>query len=202
MSTVVQIVVSAIAATVIVLPSLYLMLKKTAQKVIDDAIDHSFAKKLARFNSNLNRSERAHEMLVQKEFDYYKKVGCIISPMITDVQDLQAAVQKDSGEGLRSFTKECSLRLLKSTMELKGASFEYQSFIPNEVFRASGEVVQTLQSNQQFWYEQITRISAKTSISTQQEIEEAIAKADATLMSIASLQTTIAMRLNSLCSTG
>lgn len=153
MSTVVQIVVSAIAATAIILPSLCLILKRTAQRAIDDAIDHSFAKKLARFNSNLSQSERAHEMLVQKEFDYYKRVGCIISPMITDVQDLQAAVQEDSGEGLRSFTKECSLRLIESTMKLKGASFEYQSFIPMEVFQASGEVVQTLQNNQQLWYE-------------------------------------------------
>lgn len=117
--------------------SILLIVKSLLSKIIDKTIETSFEKSTIKFTNKLDRSTKAYEMLLNKEFEFYEKIDPYMATLVPLVQDLEFWLQKHEEEktdNAKAKYKECLLKYLETVPDLKNNLILYQPYIPVEVF--------------------------------------------------------------------
>ena len=130
--------------------SILLIVKSLLSKIIDKTIETSFEKSTIKFTNKLERSTRAYEMLLNKEFEFYGKIDPYMATLVPLVQDLEFWLQKHEEEktdNTKANYKECLLKYLEAIPNLKNDSILYQPYIPVEVFNSVTSLIAHMQDN-------------------------------------------------------
>ena len=130
--------------------SILLIFKSLLSKIIDKTIETSFEKSTIKFTNKLERSTRAYEMLLNKEFEFYGKLDPYMASLVPLVQDLEFWLQKHEEEktdNTKANYKECLLKYLEAIPNLKNDSILYQPYIPVEVFNSVTSLIAHMQDN-------------------------------------------------------
>ena len=130
--------------------SILLIVKSLLSKIIDKAIETSFEKSTIKFTNKLDRSTKAYEQLLNKEFEFYEKIDPYMATLVPLVQDLEFWLQKHEEEktdNTKANYKECLLKYLEAIPNLKNDSILYQPYIPVEVFKSVASLITHMQDN-------------------------------------------------------
>lgn len=130
--------------------SILLIVKSLLSKIIDKTIETSFEKSTIKFTNKLERSTKAYEMLLNKEFEFYGKIDPYMATLVPLVQDLEFWLQKHEEEktdNTKANYKECLLKYLEAIPNLKNDSILYQPYIPVEVFNSVTSLIAHMQDN-------------------------------------------------------
>ena len=130
--------------------SILLIVKSLLSKIIDKTIETSFEKSTIKFTNKLERSTKAYEMLLNKEFEFYEKLDPYMATLVPLVQDLEFWLQKHEEEktdNTKANYKECLLKYLEAIPNLKNDSILYQPYIPVEVFNYVTSLIAHMQDN-------------------------------------------------------
>ena len=138
----------AISGGSIVLVGMLTILKGLFVKFFTNVIDSSFEKSLEKYRNRISRSNRAYEILLDREMSYYEKIDPIFAELIPLVQDLVYLLENKQTEEFR----EHLLRYAELIINLKSEVLLHQSYIPESVFKASSEVVSEMQKSLDYWY--------------------------------------------------
>ena len=137
----------AISGGSIVLVGMLTILKCLFVKFFTNVIDSSFEKSLEKYRNKISRSNRAYEILLDREMSYYEKIDPIFAELIPLVQDLVYLLENKQTEEFR----EHLLRYAELIFNLKSEVLLHQSYIPESVFKASSEVVSEMQKSLDYW---------------------------------------------------
>lgn len=137
----------AISGGSIVLVGMLTILKGLFVKFFTNVIDSSFEKSLEKYRNRISRSNRAYEILLDREMSYYEKIDPIFAELIPLVQDLVYLLENKQTEEFR----EHLLRYAELIINLKSEVLLHQSYIPESVFKASSEVVSEMQKSLDYW---------------------------------------------------
>ena len=130
--------------------SILLIVKSLLSKIIDKTIETSFEKSTIKFTNKLDRSTKAYEQLLNKEFEFYEKLDPYMATLVPLVQDLEFWLQKHEEEktdNTKANYKECLLKYLEAIPNLKNDSILYQPYIPVEVFKSVASLITHMQDN-------------------------------------------------------
>ena len=179
--------------------ALLTILKSIVSKIVDKAIDTSFEKSTIKFSNKLERTTKAYEILLKKEFDYYEKVDPYMATLVPLVQDLAHWATK-SQEGDPNIAKEkyreLLLKYLKMIPEIKNDSVLFQPYVPVGIFEAVTVLLKNMQADLQFLELEGEILFGKT----EGEIDTDKLKeiSDKVLMSVALIETRVKNRLTEL----
>lgn len=133
--------------------ALLTILKSIVSKIVDKAIDTSFEKSTIKFSNKLERTTKAYEILLKKEFDYYEKVDPYMAALVPLVQDLVYwALESREGhsDNAKEKYREHLLEYLKMIPEIKNDSVLFQPYVPEEIFDAVAVLLKNMQADLQF----------------------------------------------------
>ena len=129
------------------------VLKSLVAKIVDKAIDTSFEKSTIKLSNKLERTTKAYEILLKKEFDYYEKLDPYIAKLVPLVQDFAYWVEqynKDDSCNAEDKYKENYLNYLEMIPNIKNDVVLYQPYIPTEVFCAVSSLLEKMQSDLEY----------------------------------------------------
>ena len=176
----------------------YIGLKTVVAKIVDKAIDTSFEKSTLKLSNRLERTTKAYEILLKKEFDYYEKLDPYLAKIVPMVQDLLYYVDKfqnNNNDDVKDQYRELCLEYIKMIPEIKNCSLLYQAYVPENIFEAATILVKNMQSESDLQYLSFVGkvLYGKTDGSVDiKKIEEI---KDKVLMSVALVETRIKNRL-------
>ena len=192
----------ALGGGTVVLVGILTIFKGLFVKFFESGIETSFEKSLEKFKNTLERSTRAYDILLNREMEFYERVGPITAELVPLEQDLLYLLKYDDDSEHR---KKCADfreqferygELIKS---LKNESLIHQCYIPQEIFSAFSKLVGQMQDDTHYWYDmakflfvcEYDKIDYK-------KAEEVV---DALLMCLATAEMAIKKRLAQLCCT-
>ncbi len=175
--------------------------KSIVSKIVDKAIDTSFEKSTIKLTNKLDRTTKAYEILLRKEFNYYEKLDPYMATLVPLVQDLECwatKVQEGNSDNAKEEYREHLLEYLKMIPEIKNDSILFQPYIPADVFEAVGTLLKNMQSDLQY----LNFVSEVLYKKTDGEIDTNKLKdiSDKVLLSVALIETQIKNRLEELSS--
>lgn len=175
------------------------ILKSIVSKIVDKAIETSFEKSTIKFSNKLERTTKAYEILLKKEFDYYEKVDPYMATIVPLVQDLEywaTKSQEGDSDTAKEKYKELLLKYLKMIPEIKNDSVLFQPYVPVEIFEAVTVLLKNMQADLQFLELEGEILFGKT----EGEIDTDKLKeiSDKVLMSVALIETRVKNRLTEL----
>lgn len=130
------------------------ILKSIVSKIVDKAIDTSFEKSALKFSNKLERTTKAYEILLRKEFDYYEKVDPYMATLVPLVQDLEywaTKAQECNSDNAKEKYREKLLQYRKMIPEIKNHSVMFQPYIPADVFEAVVELLKNMQCDLKYF---------------------------------------------------
>ena len=186
-------------ATVVI--AIFVFLKSIVVKIVDKAIDTSFEKSTIKFSNKLERTTKAYEILLRKEFDYYEKIDPYLATLVPLVQDLvfwTEKFQNKDSENVKEQYREHLLKYLKIVPELKNDNIMFQPYVPENIDEAVSKLLENMQSD----IEYLTFVgevmycknTGDIDLSKMNEISENV------LISVALVETLIKKRLTELSS--
>lgn len=119
--------------------ALFLILKSIVSRIVDKMIDTSFEKSTIKYTNKLERTTKAYEILLRKEFDYYEKIDPYMATLVPLVQDLEhwaTKAQENNPCDAKEKYREGLLKYLKMIPEIKNDSILFQPYIPKDIFEA------------------------------------------------------------------
>ena len=146
----------AIGGGSVVLVGIFTIFKKLFIKLFESGIESSFEKSLEKYRNKLSRSTRAYELLLDREMQFYEKIGPIFAELIPLEHDLLYQLKEHEGldreNRCESFrTHFC--RYTEVTIELKNETLVHQSYIPMSVFLLSCDITEQMQKDLHYWHE-------------------------------------------------
>ena len=135
-------------ATVVI--AIFVFLKSIVVKIVDKAIDTSFEKSTIKFSNKLERTTKAYEILLRKEFDYYEKIDPYMATLVPLVQDLvfwTEKFQNKDSENVKEQYREHLLKYLKIVPELKNDNIMFQPYVPENIDEAVSKLLENMQSD-------------------------------------------------------
>lgn len=143
----------AIGGGATVTVALLTILKSIVTKIVDKAIDTSFEKSTIKLTNKLERTTKAYEILLRKEFDYYEKIDPYMATLVPLVQDLEywaTKSQEDDSDDAKEKYREHILEYLKMIPEIKNDSVLFQPYIPEDIFEAVAVLLSSMQSEMKY----------------------------------------------------
>ena len=143
----------AIGGGATVTVALLTILKSIVAKIVDKAIDTSFEKSTIKLTNKLERTTKAYEILLRKEFDYYEKIDPYMATLVPLVQDLvywASESREGHSDNAKEKYREHLLEYLKMIPEIKNDSVLFQPYIPADIFQAVGVLLNNMQSELQY----------------------------------------------------
>lgn len=131
----------------------YIGLRTAVVKIVDKAIDTSFERSTLKLSNRLERTTKAYEILLKKEFDYYEKLDPYLARIIPLVQDLVYNVdefQNNNNENARERYRELCLEYIDMIPDIKNYNLMFQAYIPENIFEATTILVKNMQSDLQY----------------------------------------------------
>lgn len=169
--------------------------KSLAVKLFEKAIDTSFEKSTIKLTNKLERSTKAYEILLKKEFDFYEKTDPYMATLVPLVQDLKYYAEQSENSGKEKY-RELLLQYLKMIPELKNNSVLFQPYIPEDIITAVSTLLALMQEDMRYLGDVGTILYEKQpgeiNVEKMEEIQEKI------LLAIALVETRIKARLTEL----
>lgn len=144
----------AVGGGSVVLVGILTIFKNIFIKLVDTGLETSFSKSLEKYRNKLMRTTKAYEILLDREMQFYKNIEPIFAELIPLVQDMSYYLEQCQGEERKSNCekfKECFERYMEIILSLKNETLLHQSYIPNEVFISSTEIVKSMQDDLDIW---------------------------------------------------
>jgi|GEM_PF-751940 hypothetical protein len=149
---------TAIGGGVVVLIGVLTIFKQLIIKLYETGIESSFEKKLVKFKSELERSTRAYEIILDREMRFYQGLEPIIAEIIPLEHDLKACLEYDKDadkqtqyETLKSkFKRHCELYI-----ELKNLILVHHTYIPVEIYHAFTDVDVQMGDDISLWHDMV-----------------------------------------------
>ena len=137
--------------------------KGLIQKWIEKAIDSSFEKKTIKYTDTLSRKTKAYEMLLDKEMLFFEKTSLFTAGLIVNIQDACSGLfdnrKIESKEERVDNSKKAFLTILQDIIKYKSESLEAQSFISDELFTISSNLISRLQADSDSIFKILKRMS-------------------------------------------
>lgn len=193
-----EIIIAAGGGTVVLIGFLF-FLKYVVQKIANSAIDTAFDKNIIKFSNKIERTTKAYEILMKKEFDFYEKVDSPLAsliPSIVDMHDFVVQPNKFENLDVKEKYKEAFLNYLENMICIKEDVLIYQAYIPETVFNMAMNLIGLLQTYIDFFSETLHIIWKKKEGDV--DINQMNQINDTLLISIAKLEVTIKTRLQEL----
>lgn len=189
----------AIGGGATVTVALLTILKSIVAKIVDKAIDTSFEKSTIKLTNKLERTTKAYEILLRKEFDYYEKIDPYMATLVPLVQDLvywASESREGHSDNAKEKYREHLLEYLKMIPEIKNDSVLFQPYIPADIFEAVGLLLNNMQSDLQY----LKFVGEVLYEKTDREIDTNKLKdiSDKVLLSVALIETRVKNRLTEL----
>ena len=130
--------------------SILFVFKAILSKIVDKAIDTSFEKSTIKLTNKLERTTKAYEILLQKEFDYYGKLDSYLATLVPLVQDLYYWLEmftNNESEDANEHYREHLLKYLKMIPELKNDCVMFQPYVPVNIFETVSILLKNMQSD-------------------------------------------------------
>ena len=143
----------SVGGGVTVIIALLTVLKSIVSRIVEKSIDTSFEKSTIKLSNKLERTTKAYEILLKKEFDYYEKIDPYMAALVPLVQDLvywASDLQKADSDNAREKYREHLSEYLKMIPEIKNDSVLFQPYIPADVFEAVAVLLKNMQSDLQY----------------------------------------------------
>lgn len=143
----------AIGGGATVTVALLTIFKTIVSRIADKAIDTSFEKSTIKFSNKLERTTKAYEILLKKEFDYYEKVDPYMATLVPLVQDFEfwaRKAQEGDSDHAKEKYREHLLEYLKMIPEIKNDSVLFQPYIPVEIFEAVSVLLRNMQDEMHY----------------------------------------------------
>lgn len=179
--------------------STLLVFKYIFKKVIDKAIDTSFEKSAIKLTNRLNRTTKAYEIILKKEFEFYEKIDPDLAVLVPLIQDLEYYATTDIEENNKETKedyKEHLLKYLDIIPRIKNDAIMYRPYISEKVFNAVTVLVKNMQDDIEYLTgvaETLYCISEnKLDLTRVKEIKERV------LISVAFVETEMKIRLTEL----
>ena len=126
------------------------IIKAIIGKIVDIAVEKSTIK----FTNKLERSTKAYEILLDKEFECYEKVGIHLATLVSLIQDLHfwtLESLKNNSESTKKKHKEFLLNYLRIIQILKNDVVRFQLYVPKNVLTTLNLLVQCLQEKSRYF---------------------------------------------------
>lgn len=189
----------AVGGGTVVLVGILTIFKKIFFKFLETGIDSSFEKNLVKYRNKLSRSDKAYEILLDREMRFYEKIEPIFAELIPLLHDLTYNLKKDKlvdREKQIENYRELFERYVILIKTIKNETLLHQSYIPKSVFMSSSSIVQQMEDNVKFWYDMAMLLFAgeydKIDYNTGEK------NIDAVLKNLAATELSIKNRLNEL----
>ena len=191
---------AAVGGGTIVLVGVLTIFKGLLVKLFETGIETSFEKSFEKFKNKLARSNRAYEILLEREMRFYERLEPIIAELIPLVHDLPYYLEHHDGierESECEHFRETFLRFGELCTTIKNENLVHQSYIPQEVFSAYSEVAKQMQDDMTVWLEMAEQLFSgnyeKIDYDKSKEMVEIL------LMRLAFAETMVRKRLSHLC---
>ncbi|WP_314255834.1 hypothetical protein [Granulicatella elegans] len=142
--------------SVIILGSIFYLIKWSLEKTIDNGIKSSFEKSMEIFKNNLYRATRAYEILLGREMRFYEKVDSLIAELIPLEQDLLYYLKNNMIENVdiqREKFMEIFKRYGELIISLKNEILIHQLYVPEEIMSNFIDLVKQMQEDAKIWNE-------------------------------------------------
>lgn len=149
-------VLTAVGGGTVVLVGILTIFKGLLVKLFETGIETSFEKSFEKFKNKLERSNRAYEILLEREMRFYERLEPITAELIPLVHDLRYYLEHHDGSERESECKhfrETFLCFGELCTTIKNENLVHQSYIPQEVFSAYSEVAKQMQDDMTVWFE-------------------------------------------------
>ena len=191
---------AAVGGGTVVLVGVLTIFKGLLVKLFETGIETSFEKSFEKFKNKLERSNRAYEILLEREMRFYERLEPIIAELIPLVHDLPYYLEHHDGierESACEHFRETFLRFGELCTTIKNENLVHQSYIPQEVFSAYSEVAKQMQDDMTVWLEMAEQLFSgsyeKIDYDKSKEMVEIL------LMRLAFAETMVRKRLSHLC---
>lgn len=191
---------AAVGGGTVVLVGILTIFKGLLVKLFETGIETSFEKSFEKFKNKLERSNRAYEILLEREMRFYERLEPISAELIPLVHDLRYFLEHHDGierESECNHFREKFKRFVELCITLKNENLIHQSYIPQEVFSAYSEVAKQMQDDMTVWFEMAEQLFSgdyeKIDYDKSEEMVEIL------LMRLAFAETMVRKRLSQLC---
>lgn len=150
-----------LGASVIVIMSIPLFVKRAVETYAEKAVGSVFEKKIEKYKAELSRAAMAREVMLKREMAFYDMIDkqiAILVPLIQDVRD-------DLTEW--PFTEEKRnrfARIPELSIEMKDVSLRYEAYVPTDIWAAFNKLVVELQLQCGQWLDFAKKISSENEI--------------------------------------
>ena len=190
----------ALGGGTVVLVGILTIFKGLFIKFVESGLESSFEKSVEKFKNKMERSNRAYEILLDREMRFYERIEPIIAELIPLEHDLlyylkydETIERKKQCEDFRkTFRRYCEL-----IINLKNENLIHHTYVPQDIFNAFSDVVKNMQEDAQYWLDMAELLFAEKS--EKNDYNKAQEKVNALLMCIASAEIKVKKRLQQLC---
>ena len=141
-------IVALVGGEAVVLAAFVVIMKKVFNRIIDNAIDNSFAKSLEKYRNQLSRANAARTLVLNREMEFYQKIDAQLADLVPLVQDMKRAARENLfGE----FEKKCFARYFGLIPEMKDCRIRYEAYVDSKTAAAFSDLIIAMQDNMCFW---------------------------------------------------
>ena len=146
----------AVGGGSVVLVGVLTIFKKLFIKLFETGIESSFEKSIEKYRNKIIRSNRAYEIILEREMNFYEKMEPIVAELVPLIHDLYYYIEKSEGDDRKvkcEGFREMFGRYTELMRVLKNETLIFQSYIPQTVFLATTDVVKQMQDDVDFWFD-------------------------------------------------
>ncbi len=165
------------------------------QRWFENILNTSSQKTLIKLTNSLQRSTRAYEMVLDKEFQFYERTSNFVSDLAVNIQDLlfYITIKEDTEYSNIESARKVLLRILECIPKYKNDIIIYSCYITQDINEAATKIIKDLQNNVNIMKECLK--SAIDKMLSEAQEEELKTIVDMTLMNCALITTLIRFRL-------
>lgn len=167
-----QAVLSSILGGTISVVGIFTIFKNMISTIFEKALANVFEKDLEKYRNNFLRSNKAYEMLLEKELQFYTTIDPHLAkliPLMHDFVDFYSTETSETPEEKKQKYLKLFRTYINISNELKNQSLIYQSYIPDEIFKTVTKTSLTMQDSFELWY---SSFSAYITKQTEFELSE------------------------------
>ncbi len=172
------------------------LFKTLFQRWFENVIITSSQKTIIKLTNSLQRSTRAYEMVLDKEFEFYERTSNVVSDLAVNIQDLLYYITlNEDTENSKNIdaARKVLLSILESIPKYKNDNMVYGCYITQDINEAATKIIKDLQDDMNVMTECFK--SANDKMLSEVQEQKLKITVDRTLMNCALITTLIKSRL-------
>lgn len=150
-----------LGASVVVIMSIPLFVKRAVETYAEKVVGNVFEKRIEKYKAELSRATMAREVMLEREMAFYDIIDEQIAELVPLIQDVRGDLTE------WPFTKEKQdrfVRIPELSIEMKDVSLRYEAYVPTDVWAAFNQLVVELQSQCSQWLDFAKKISSENEV--------------------------------------